>query len=71
MSKTADKMFKKLGYEKQIFCNAIRYAQGTTYISFFEDDKAVLVSDGLDKLEIIGMEELKAIYKWCEEQGWI
>ena len=70
MSK-ADKMFKELGYEKQVFCNAIRYAQDTTYITFFEDDKAVLVSDGLDKLEIIGMEELKAIYKYCEDNKWI
>lgn len=74
MSKTLE----ELGYEKDIdCCNLVRYKRSRkemdTYIRFDEDERTF---DGNDVLynqsypKEFTMEELKAIYKWCEDNKW-
>lgn len=67
----ADKMFEELGYKKRVKGTYIDYYnQNAVHIMFWEDKKFAKVDD--DGLEIwFDMEELKAIYKYCEDLGWI
>ena len=67
--KSADEIFKDLGYE------IMKIGNGTEY---FLDEKeiAILINPETKKPEIwvddvISMEELKAIYKKCEEMRYI
>jgi hypothetical protein len=69
MSKTLE----ELGYEKIVKGTYIDYRNqldNAVHIMFWEDRKFAKVDD--DGLEIwFDMEELKAIYKYCEDMGWI
>ena len=75
MSKTLE----ELGYEKVVDTDEmVRYKKQdeplNCYISFYKDDKTVEVSEVLYVVNYkseITMEELKAIYKWCEDNKWI
>lgn len=71
--KTADKMFKELGYEDlsifaKIPCIAI-YAKNDKRIGFY-DDKTFDIYNYFDGTEYVTMQELKAINKKVEELGW-
>lgn len=70
--KTADEMFEELGYEKIVESNIkILYEKEGNYwdkyISFTSDDKEVTAEMSSGDSETINMQELKAIYKKCEE----
>lgn len=74
--KTADEMFEELGYEKIVESNIkILYEKEglywDKYISFTSDDKEVTAEMSSGDSETINMQELKAIYKKCEELKWI
>lgn len=74
--KTADEMFEELGYEKIVESNIkILYEKEGHYwdkdINFDLDDKEVTVEMSSGESETIDMQELKAIYKKCEELRWI
>jgi hypothetical protein len=72
--KTSDDIFKELGYE------IVEIGNGTEY--YLDDGReeekgiAILINPETKKPEIwvddvISIEELKAIYKKCQEEGWI
>ena len=69
----ADKMFEELGYKKYEYANMLDYictqkTMGETFhfkISFLKTSKLIKFE------QLIGMQELKAINKKCEELGWI
>lgn len=71
--KTADEMFKELGYEIE------KIGNGTEYYLDDIEEIDILVNVDSKKPEIwinddfhaITMEELKAIYKKCKEEGYI
>lgn len=70
--KTADKMFEELGYEiKEITWKEdgkkhyIEYHSSDTVIQFSLDTKHILITN------ILAVQELQAIYKKCEELGWV
>lgn len=76
MSKTLE----ELGYEKSESETRFIFRKGyedcTVLISFFKAIKDVVLKairkeDGLREDIILNMEELKAIYKYCEDSGWI
>ena len=71
MSKTLE----ELGYKK---------IETKDYVSFWHEDKNIIfdkhrreieadkfVPNGILRVSNITMEELKAIYKWCEDNKWI
>ena len=68
----ADKMFEELGYEKR---------EGETYDVFYSplNEEGYVESISFDKKRkkirvfntVVLLEELKAIYKQCEDLGWI
>ena len=64
---------EELGYEKIVKGTYIDYhnqLDNAVHIMFWEDKKFAKVDD--DGLEIwFDMGELKAIYKQCEDLGWI
>ena len=71
MSKTLE----ELGYEKEDMTSVFngekigeRFWEPKTYhfISFYDEEKVMRISS-----KKITMEELKAIYKWCEDNKWI
>lgn len=69
MSK-ADKMFEKLGYEKEETNYSIRYIKFIFKdlghrIVFYKDDKSVNTYGKID------MQELQAINEKCKELGWL
>lgn len=73
-NKTADEMFKELGYEDlsniaKIPCIAIYYAKNDKRIAFY-DDKTFDIYNYLDGDEYVTMQELKAINKKVEELKW-
>ena len=61
--KTADEMFEEIGY-KETFNNYYEHDFGTS-IRFEDKYKEINVSGH------IGIEELQAINKKCQELGWI
>lgn len=75
----AREMFKKLGYEKQVYDYFIVYVKGN-YIMFHIIEfhlKNKIVQSHREDCEIgdviksLTVDELKAINKQCEELGWI
>lgn len=74
--KMADKMFEELGYKIDIGENygLIRYAKEEEYIRFYLDDEILscnrIIDNEIYPLEI-DSKLLKAIYKKCQELGWI
>lgn len=71
MSKTLE----ELGYEKENMISPIsgeklgeRFWETKTYdfIAFYDEEKALRKPNGK-----ITMEELKAIYKYCEDNKWV
>lgn len=75
MSKTLE----ELGYKKIVDdCDMVRYkksSESTNYfISFYKDTKTVEANENCYCISYhteLEMEELKAIYKWCEDNKWI
>lgn len=64
----ADEMFRNLGYEKSLNNRAVLgYTKPYVALTFFKHKKCI------DFASKFGMtiEELKAIYKKCEELGWM
>lgn len=66
----ADEMFEKLGYKKQEGLREINYYCGNNEIIFYKDFKWFSCSKQ-EEIDFINMQELQAIYKKCEELGWI
>lgn len=69
MSKTLE----ELGYEKVLDdeLQTIYENDDSDRISFVKVTKCVAISDCYDGYQVATMEELKAIYKWCEDNKWI
>lgn len=69
--KSADKMFKELGYEKEEDLGDIYYKSKYGTIWFTSRPKEInFISDGIDTIGTITMQELQAINKKVEELGW-
>lgn len=77
--KTAREMFKKLGYEKQVYDDFIVYVKGN-YIMFHIIEfhlKNKIVQSHREDCEIgnviksLTVDELKAINQQCKELGWL
>lgn len=74
--KSANKMFKELGYEEKNFDTGIinfikEYGKETqSNIHFWEEEKTISKNGDIDSVRIT-MQELKTINKKCEELGWI
>lgn len=68
--KTADEMFEELGYTKKQTKDYIEYSSAfyDKKITFNYNGKNIVIDD---KEFWLDMEELKAIYKKCEELKWI
>lgn len=60
----ADKMFEKLGYVVEQHIAYVKYYNGECYIWFNYNFEDIEITDS------IGVNELKAINKKCEELGW-
>ena len=74
MKKTADELFKELGYEKIRNNKDFEVYRKNDYniIDFERDDKRVYKSAKYDTTsDGITMKELQAINKKCQELGWI
>lgn len=69
MSK-ADRMFKKLGYEKDISQWGISYKNEDDKIIKFNNDKTISCVNFYDGFESITMQELQAINEKVKELGW-
>ena len=73
----ADKMFKKLGYEKdiEVHYGLIRYNKNDeSFIRFMMDDKCVESNTIVDNevwVLSVSMELLQAINQKCKELGWL
>lgn len=73
----ADKLFKELGYEKEIIKSEVSDEVTIMYIKkFVYEYNSKIIAFKLKKkiVEIkysLDMQELKAIYKKCQEMGWI
>ena len=73
------KTLEELGYEKDIDIPAmVRYKKSRkevdTYIRFYKDDKKIEANEVVYNQSYtveLSMEELKAIYKYCEDNKWI
>lgn len=69
--KSADEMFEKLGYEKEIIGNGIEYYGDDKEIAFLENAAGKMEKRiWIDDFHFITMEELKTINKKVEELGW-
>ena len=68
--KTADEMFKELGYKHNEFMYEIYYTKEGKTISFWTDRKKVESRVGVISVGNT-MQELQAINKKCKELGWI
>ena len=66
MSKTLE----ELGYEKEEFENCIIFQKGFNQIWFFTEERTVSGKEFMQSKDFT-MEELKAIYKQCEDLRWI
>jgi hypothetical protein len=69
MSKTLE----ELGYEKRedTFSRTVYENDKGSIIIFDNDSKEFMPSVDYYDANSITMEELKAIYKWCEDNKWI
>ena len=68
MSKTLE----ELGYDKREEEFQIIYEnEDGDEIRFITLTKCVCVKECNDDYQVATMEELKAIYKWCEDMGWL
>ena len=70
MSKTLE----ELGYEKDYedeYILEYHNAETETIICFAKSGKTFYCKDEYGGTQIITMEELKAIYKYCEDNKWI
>lgn len=73
--KTADELFKELGYEKKLL-NIPWYIKklfknNYMQITFDIIDKTVAVSNDKGEAINLDMQELQAINKKCQEFGWL
>lgn len=69
-NKTADEMFSELGYVKDETGDEIIYQLNNHEIVFYIKRKMFDCGCGIGR-EVINMQELKAIYKKCEDLGWL
>ena len=71
----ADKMFEELYYEKRENEEEISFVNGDKEIMFDKKKKVFtgeqFTPSGMFVMPVFTMEELKAIYKQCEDLGWI
>lgn len=74
----ADKLFKKLGYKKYTSEDCITYMKDLFMITFIIPNKAFITEYKQGDYNFpkirpfeVGMQELQAINKKCEELGWI
>lgn len=69
---TADEMIEKLGYKKLNSGENIEdlYGKNFNRICFWKD-KTIETYEFFNSSRIITLLELKAIYKKCQEKGWI
>lgn len=67
--KSADEMFKDLGYKKQEGLREINYYHGNDEIVIYKDFKWFSCSKQ-EEIDFINMQELAAINKKVEELGW-
>lgn len=71
MSKTLE----ELGYEKRKGDYGIEFKKERRIIYFYDYDNinkfACFNEWNRSTYECLSMEELKAIYKWCEDNNWI
>ena len=67
MSKTLE----ELGYEKEEYDNCIVFEKGISEIYFYKEEKTVGGVNERMESKAFTMEELKAIYKYCEDNKWI
>lgn len=68
--KTADELFKELGYKKITTDLEIKYRNNIGEIRFWEPTKAVIKQDEDGRYLSIKMQELQAINKKVGELGW-
>lgn len=75
--KSADEMFGELGYRK-LNRNEIKtdnYCNKNKNIQFWRDKtiSAIIINEDNKSIDysFISMQELKAIYKYCKEKGWL
>lgn len=69
----ADKIFEKLGYEKQkVYVGILTYKNNNydAEIEFDLGDQTIYANKD-DEAVYLDMQELQAINKKCEELGWI
>ena len=72
---TAKEMFEKLGYEKHIYSNGIRYTNGNTEQNIeFENDGFINIYSSCynrkQNIEVLTVEEIQAIYQQIKDLGW-
>ena len=72
---TAKEMFEKLGYEKYIYSNGIRYTDGNTEQNIeFENDGFINIYNTCYNrkrdIEVLTVEEIQAINQQVKELGW-
>lgn len=67
---TAKEMFEELGYTYNIGINYISYKRGDSRIYFLLDFQTYEADYFINSMRV-EMDELKAIYKQCEELGWL
>lgn len=73
---TADEMFEKLGYKKYTSDDCIMYMKDLFMITFIIPNKRFENKQGdynFPKIRPfeVSMQELQAIYKKCQEMGWM
>ena len=66
MSKTLE----ELGYEKREYDNCITFEKELDIIYFFTQERMIKGTTFVES-KAFTMEELKAIYKYCEDNKWI
>lgn len=66
MSKTLE----ELGYKKREYENCIVFEKGFSQIWFFTEERLISGKEFMESKDFT-MEELKAIYKYCEDNKWI
>ena len=76
IGKTADDMFLELGYKKEIIksevSNEINYSYEKPFLKEYNSGfiNFKLIEKSIDVDHKIGIKELQAINKFCEERGW-
>ena len=61
---------EELGYEIKEYENCLVFEKGFSQIWFFTEERTVSGKEFMQSKDFT-MEELKAIYKYCEDLGWI